>query len=231
MGKVGKSLRGAVCSSPSVSRGLIVIPAARPGSGFLPGNPVPPPPSPWGGGSASCSVPIPCLLEKFPRSRRGLSAPPGAPAPPRRAPRPPSLPAPHTSAPDFASRVLGAPPSSAPPASPFLAPGGPSATLRLPRPSLAPLCSQLQKKSLLPLGRRSREVCSAPRGGTGGSGGGGHNWGDSCTGGGRGVGLCSGAALGTAPSPSEAALSPQPHSQTRPGGMAPAPAPGSAPAA
>ena len=182
-------------------------------------------------GAVARRAAIPCLLEKFPRSRRGPSAPPGAPAPPRRAPRPPPLPAPHTSAPDFASRVLRAPPSSAAPASPFLAPGGPSASLRLPRPSLAPLGSQLQKKSLLPLGRRSREVCCAPRGGTGGSGGGGHNWGDSCTGGGRGVGLCSGAALGTAPSPSEAALSPQLHSQTRPGGMAPAPAPGSAPAA
>ena len=78
-----------------------------------------------------------------------------------RAPRPPSLPAPHTSAPDFASRVLRAPPSSAPPASPFLAPGGPSASLRLPRPSLAPLCSQLQKK--IPSSSRAAEPGSLQR--------------------------------------------------------------------
>lgn len=71
-------------------------------------------------------------------------AQPPAPLRPR-ATHPSAVPRPHTSAPDFASRVLGAPPSSAPPASPFLAPSGPSATLRLPRPSLAPLCSQLRK--------------------------------------------------------------------------------------
>lgn len=42
-----------------------------------PGGPVPAPPSPWGGGSARCSVPIPCSLEKFPRSPppRPLRAP------------------------------------------------------------------------------------------------------------------------------------------------------------
>lgn len=97
--------------------------ARRPVLGLV--APVPPPPSPWGGGSARGSVLIPCLLEKFPRSRRGPSAPPGAPAPPRCAPPPPSPSTPHTSAPNCASRVLPAPPSSAPPASPFFAPGGP----------------------------------------------------------------------------------------------------------
>ena len=39
VGQSWKILLGAVCSSPSVSRGLIVVPAARPGSGSLPSNP------------------------------------------------------------------------------------------------------------------------------------------------------------------------------------------------
>lgn len=145
--------------------------------------PVPPPPSPWGGGSARCSVSIPCLLEKFPRSPRGPSAPSGAPAPQRCEPPLLPLPAPHTSAPDFASGVLPAPPSSVPPASPFLAPGSPFCLLLAAPPWSCLSVFPAPENSLLPQGRRSLEVCCGP-------------------------------ALGTAPSPLEAVLSP--HSTPKP---------------
>lgn len=121
LGKVGKSPRSALCSSPYFSRGLIVSSTARQGALFLVRGPLSHPLLLFGAVAQRTAVaPIPCLLEKFPRSPPrplGPSRSPRAPAPP-----PLSLPAPHTSASNFASGVLPAPPSSVPPASPFLSP-------------------------------------------------------------------------------------------------------------
>lgn len=139
-------------------------------------GPVPPPPSPWGGGSALCA---PFLFHVYWRSfrdrRRALrpSGRPCAPAPPRFAPL-------HCS-----SQLPTPPPRTRPEYSPPhpvlyhrpfpLAGGGPPQPPSSCPTLVLPLCVPAPENSLLPLGPRSLELCSAPPCGTGGSGGGGLN--------------------------------------------------------
>lgn len=147
LGKVGKSLQSAPCSSRYFSRGLIVGSAARRSVAFLVWWPLLALSHPLFHGAVARRALLHCHsmftgeVSEI-ASRLGPSAPRGAPAP--CAPSL-SLPAPHTSAPNFAAGVLPAPPSSAPLGSPSLVPGGPPAPLQPPHPSLAPLCPPLPK--------------------------------------------------------------------------------------
>lgn len=155
LGQVGKSLRSVFCSSPYFSLGLTVGSIARHGAQFLAWGllwvPVPSPPSPWGGGS---SAQLPLLFRVYWRSSRGRcrgpSAPPGAPAPPRplRCPSPLPTPPPLTVRPE----------SSRPHPVLYHQPLPFSAPLQLPRPSLAPPCSPLQKSPFFLQGPAARSL-------------------------------------------------------------------------
>lgn len=203
-------------------RGLIVIPcAARPGSGFSPVTLSHPLLLQWGGGSASCSVPIPCLLEKF-RDARGAASrpPPGAPLrPPRRAPRPLSssrpTPPPLTSRPESPPHpVLHHQPL------PFWLPAAPQPPFGCPALS----CLLCVPSSENPSSRAAEpgSLQRAPRRDWW-EWGGGHNWGDSLHWGWAGW-ASSGAAPRDRPFPFRRRSLPNPTPKPVRGGMAPAPA-------
>lgn len=176
LGKVGKSLQSAPCSSRYFSRGLIVGSAARRSVAFLVWWPLLALSHPLFHGAvarrARCSIAIPCLLGKFPRSP-AASAPPRLGAPLRRAPlRCPSplpTPQPQTSRPE-SSRPHPVLHHWALPLLFLAVPQPPSS-----RPTLVLLLCVPRSPKLPSLGPRSLEVCSALPSGTGGSGGGGHD--------------------------------------------------------
>lgn len=88
LSKVRNSFSNAFCSAANFSRELNVGSAALPSTPLLAWSPRSHPFTPWGGGSARRSVPMPCLLDKFPSARPQSRVPAPASRPKSFGPRP-----------------------------------------------------------------------------------------------------------------------------------------------